>query len=63
MADIQHQEQSLTQRECHLQMTLEEARQARVQEAALRVEEHSQTAAFNQAFLDIMGRLVQAMSG
>ncbi len=63
MADIQHQEQNRTQRERHLQMTLEEARQARVQEAALRVEEHSQTAAFNQAFLDIMGRLVQAMSG
>ncbi len=63
MADIQQQEQNRTQREHHLQMILEEARQARAQEAALRVEEHSQTAAFNQAFLDIMGRLVQAMSG
>ncbi len=63
MADIQQQEQNRTQRECHLQMTLEEARQAREQEAALRVEEHSQTAAFNQAFLDVMGMLVKAMSG
>ncbi len=63
MADIQQQEQNRTQRERHFQMTLEEARQAREQEAALRVEEHSQTAAFNQAFLDVMGMLVQAMSG
>ncbi len=63
MADIQQQEQNRTQRERHLQMTLEEARQAREQEAALRVEEHSQTAAFNQAFLDVMGMLVKAMSG
>ncbi len=67
MADIQQQEQNRTQRDRHLQMILEEARQearqARAQEAALRVEEHSQMAAFNQAFLDIMGRLVQAMSG
>ncbi len=63
VADIQQQEQNRTQRERHLQMTLEEARQAREQEAALRVEEHSQTAAFNQAFLDVMGMLVKAMSG
>ncbi len=63
MADIQQQEQNRTQRDRHLQMILEEARQARAQEAALRVEEHFQMAAFNQAFLDIMGRLVQAMSG
>ncbi len=67
VADMQEQEQNRTQRDRHLQMILEEARQearqARAQEAALRVEEHSQTAAFNQAFLDIMGRLVQAMSG
>ncbi len=63
MADIQQQEQNRTQRERHLQMTLEKARQAREQEAALRVEEHSQTAAFNQAFLDVMGMLVKAMSG
>ncbi|KAL1250551.1 hypothetical protein QQF64_018347 [Cirrhinus molitorella] len=47
----------------HLQMALEVARQAREQEAALRAEEHAQTAAFNQAFLNVMGLLVQAMSG
>ncbi len=63
MADIQQQEQNRTQRERHLQMTLEAARQAREQEAALSVEEHSQMAAFSQAFLDVMGMLVQAMSG
>ncbi|KAM9494324.1 uncharacterized protein Hap1MRO34_004261 [Clarias gariepinus] len=63
VADIEQQELNRAQRERHLQMALEEAKQAREQEAALRAEEHSQTAAFNQAFLNVMGMLVQAMSG
>ncbi|KAG2460295.1 TRI25 ligase, partial [Polypterus senegalus] len=63
VADIQQQELNRAQRERHLQMALEEAKQAREQEAALRAEEHSQTAAFNQAFLNVMGMLVQTMSG
>ncbi|KAF4114333.1 hypothetical protein G5714_004556 [Onychostoma macrolepis] len=63
VADIQQQELNRAQRERHLQMALDEASQAREQEAALRAEEHSQTAAFNQAFLNVMGMLVQAKSG
>ncbi len=63
MSDIQQQKLNRAQRKCHLQMALEEARQAREQEAALRAEEHSQMAAFNQAFLNVMRMLVQAMSG
>ncbi|CAM4682913.1 unnamed protein product [Leuciscus chuanchicus] len=63
VADIQQQELNRAQRELHLQMAIDEARQAREQEAALRTEENAQTTAFNQAFLNIMGMLVQAMSG
>ncbi|CAM4623371.1 unnamed protein product [Leuciscus chuanchicus] len=63
VADIQQQELNRAQRELHLQMAIDEARQAREQEAALRTEENAQTAAFNQAFLNVMGMLVQAMSG
>ncbi|KAM9447000.1 uncharacterized protein Hap1MRO34_023451 isoform 1-T2 [Clarias gariepinus] len=59
VADIEQQELNRAQRERHLQMALEEAKQARKQEAALRAEKHSQTAAFNQAFLNVMGMLVQ----
>ncbi|XP_051556094.1 uncharacterized protein LOC127442256 [Myxocyprinus asiaticus] len=62
-ADIQQQELNRAQRERSLQMAIDVARQAREQEAALRTEENAQTAAFNQAFLSIMGKLVQAMSG
>lgn len=62
VADIQQQELNRAQRELHLQMAIDEARQAREQEAALRREENAQTAAFNQAFLNVMGMLVQAMS-
>uniref|UniRef100_A0A9J8CDY9 C2H2-type domain-containing protein n=1 Tax=Cyprinus carpio carpio TaxID=630221 RepID=A0A9J8CDY9_CYPCA len=50
VADIQQQELNRAQRELHLQMAIDEARQAREQEAALRREENAQTAAFNQAF-------------
>ncbi len=63
VADIQQQELNRAQREHNLQMALEEGRQVREQEAALRAEEHTQMAAFNQAFLNVMGMLVQAMSG
>ncbi|XDV29348.1 hypothetical protein PO909_032485 [Leuciscus waleckii] len=63
VADIQQQELNRAQRELHLQMAIDEARQAREQEVALRTEENAQTAAFNQAFLNVMGMLVQAMSG
>ncbi|CAM4526992.1 unnamed protein product [Leuciscus chuanchicus] len=63
VADIQQEELNRAQRELHLQMAIDEARQAREQEAALRTEENAQTAAFNQAFLNVMGMLVQAMSG
>ncbi|CAM4491202.1 unnamed protein product [Leuciscus chuanchicus] len=63
VADIQQQELNRAQRELHLQMAIDEARQAREQEAALRTEENAQTAAFSQAFLNVMGMLVQAMSG
>ncbi|KAK7124042.1 hypothetical protein R3I93_000066 [Phoxinus phoxinus] len=62
VADIQQQELNRAQRELHLQMAVDEARQAREQEAALRREENAQTAAFNQAFLNVMGMLVQTMS-
>ncbi|KAG2462256.1 ZPP protein, partial [Polypterus senegalus] len=41
VADIQQQELNRAQRERHLQRALEEAKQARGQEAALRAEEHS----------------------
>ncbi|XP_077091517.1 uncharacterized protein LOC143742519 isoform X1 [Siphateles boraxobius] len=63
VADIQQQELNRAQRERHLQMAIDEARQAREQEAGLRTEENAQTAAFNQAFLNVMRMLVQAMSG
>ncbi|XP_067284024.1 uncharacterized protein [Pseudorasbora parva] len=63
MADIQQQELNRAQRERHVQIAIDEARLAREQEAALRAEENTQTAAFNQAFLNVMGTLLQAMSG
>ncbi|XP_077065632.1 uncharacterized protein LOC143718456 [Siphateles boraxobius] len=63
VADIQQQELNRVQRERHLQMAIDEAWQAREQEAASRTEERAQTAAFNQAFLNVMRMLVQAMSG
>ncbi|XP_052406664.1 uncharacterized protein LOC127952314 isoform X2 [Carassius gibelio] len=62
VTDILQQKLNRERREQYLQMAIDEARQAREQEAALRREENAQTAAFNQAFLNIMGMLVQAMS-
>nr|XP_055053744.1 uncharacterized protein LOC129438858 isoform X2 [Misgurnus anguillicaudatus] len=61
--DSQQQELNRAQRERHFQMEIDEARQMREQEAALRKEENAQMAASNQAFLGVMEKLVQAISG
>lgn len=63
VANIEQQELNRAQRDRHVQMAIEEARLAREQEAALRAEENAQTAGFNQAFLNVMGMLVKAISG
>lgn len=49
------------QRDEHIQLLLSEAHKARENEAALRREEIAQNAAFNQAFLGVLGQLVQEM--
>lgn len=61
--DNQQQELNRAQRERHFQMEIDEARQMREQEAVLRKEENAQMAASNQAFLGVMEKLVQAISG
>lgn len=61
------------QRDKHLRLLLEDAREARQQEAAamasardqeaaLRREEAAQTAAFNQAFLGVLGDIARSMN-
>lgn len=60
LAEMQaEEERNQAQRDQHIQLLLSEARQ---HEAALRREEIAQNAAFNQAFLGVLGQLVQAMS-
>lgn len=54
-------ERNCAQRDQHIQLLLSEAREARENEAALRREEIAQNAAFNRAFLGVLGQLVQAM--
>ncbi|KAM9319045.1 uncharacterized protein KZ484_023355 [Pholidichthys leucotaenia] len=55
-------ERQLDQRDRHIHLILNDARESREQEAILRREEMAQTAAFNQAFLGVLGDLVKVMS-
>ncbi|XP_029902354.1 zinc finger and SCAN domain-containing protein 20-like [Myripristis murdjan] len=56
------EERNRAERHQHIQLLLNEAREAREHEAALQREQMAQTAAFNQAFLGVLGQLVQVMS-
>ncbi|XP_062295403.1 zinc finger and SCAN domain-containing protein 29-like isoform X1 [Scomber scombrus] len=60
--DLEQQELNRAQRERHIQLLLEEARKGREQEAELRRQESAQTASFNEAFLGMLGQLVQAVN-
>ncbi|XP_070822727.1 zinc finger and SCAN domain-containing protein 29-like [Chaetodon trifascialis] len=62
LEDVRQQELNRAQRDQHLQMLLEEARQAREVEAAFRREENAQNAAFQQAFIGVLGQMVQALN-
>lgn len=55
------EERNRAQRDQHIRLLLSEAREARKNEAALRREAIAQNAAFNQAFLGVLGQPVQAM--
>ena len=59
--DIAQQDGTRAQRDNHLQLLLNDAREAREQEAALRREEAAQTAEFHRSFLGVFGQLVEAM--
>ncbi|KAG7494189.1 hypothetical protein JOB18_025075 [Solea senegalensis] len=55
------QERIRAQRDRHRQILLDKSRRAREQEAAMRREENTENAAFNQAVLAVLGQLVQAV--
>ncbi|CAL8406185.1 unnamed protein product [Arctogadus glacialis] len=59
--DVAQQDGTRAQRDNHLQLLLNDAREAREQEAALRREEAAQTAEFHRSFLGVFGQLVEAM--
>lgn len=52
----------MAQRAEHVQLILQDAREARDSEALLRREEIAQNAAFNEAFLGILNQLAQVIS-
>lgn len=60
MRDVKERE--MAQRAEHVQLILQDAREARESEALLRREEIAQNAAFNEAFLGIMNQLAQVIS-
>ncbi|KAG7234540.1 hypothetical protein INR49_003926, partial [Caranx melampygus] len=53
------QAEEIAQEQSHMQLLLTEAWEAREMEATLRREESAQIAAFNEAFLGLLGLLVQ----
>ena len=60
--DLAQQEQNRAQRDRHIQLLLDDAGEAREMEAELRRQEGAQNASFNEAFLGVLGQLVQAMN-
>lgn len=63
LAEMQaEEERNRAQLDQHIHLLLSEVREARDHEVALGREKIAQNAAFNQAFLDVLRLLVQAMS-